>query len=329
MCEPRLVDWTARRHSDECDCQVTPLLRGLLADRAAVHTRAHQHARAHARIASSSALAALSTKPNRNCSGRRTQSGYHRFSFLGFSAVTLNNEDEMPVVTLVEHAEYNVEELSSLFDDLDPFETFASGMASMQTRKMACGACQEQIIAGGIDCEYHGTFCRSCIFKVTEQRIVNGRPSTVGCPVDGCEAVTKQPLVDWARSLQNSPQLRQRRRRIRHERVAELFISNPDLAVWAMAGNAQVCPGCFSLVERDSGCSHMMCRCDESFCYICGSEYPCRNKACQSGDLRCHIELPTSHVIERCREQRMALLMGTHARVCLLYTSDAADDTPC
>lgn len=34
----------------------------------------------------------------------------------------------------------------------------------------------------------------------------------------------------------------------------------------------QTCPGCKMIVERVSGCSHMLCRCGTAFCYSCGTK---------------------------------------------------------
>ena len=33
------------------------------------------------------------------------------------------------------------------------------------------------------------------------------------------------------------------------------------------------CPKCKMIVERSSGCSHMICRCREEFCYNCGGKW--------------------------------------------------------
>ncbi|CAE7183855.1 ARI5, partial [Symbiodinium microadriaticum] len=34
--------------------------------------------------------------------------------------------------------------------------------------------------------------------------------------------------------------------------------------------NAQHCPGCRAIVQRNGGCNHMVCRCGTHFCYVCG-----------------------------------------------------------
>ncbi|EMD34829.1 hypothetical protein CERSUDRAFT_86245 [Gelatoporia subvermispora B] len=39
------------------------------------------------------------------------------------------------------------------------------------------------------------------------------------------------------------------------------------------------CPGCKVMIERNSGCSHMSCRCGTQFCYCCGERW----KTCSCG----------------------------------------------
>lgn len=35
----------------------------------------------------------------------------------------------------------------------------------------------------------------------------------------------------------------------------------------------QLCPKCKMIVERVAGCAHMLCRCRQNFCYICGQKW--------------------------------------------------------
>lgn len=37
--------------------------------------------------------------------------------------------------------------------------------------------------------------------------------------------------------------------------------------------NAQHCPGCQGVVQRNGGCNHMICRCGVHFCYVCGRRW--------------------------------------------------------
>jgi hypothetical protein len=43
-----------------------------------------------------------------------------------------------------------------------------------------------------------------------------------------------------------------------------------DLCLYVKESGARACPGCKILVEKQSGCTHMTCRCGTAFCMICG-----------------------------------------------------------
>ena len=43
----------------------------------------------------------------------------------------------------------------------------------------------------------------------------------------------------------------------------------------AAASGWKPCPSCGNMVEKKSGCAHMVCRCGGQFCYRCGRPYPC------------------------------------------------------
>lgn len=40
----------------------------------------------------------------------------------------------------------------------------------------------------------------------------------------------------------------------------------------------QTCPGCHAIVELETGCHHMTCRCSTQFCYLCAARWKsCRH----------------------------------------------------
>ena len=51
------------------------------------------------------------------------------------------------------------------------------------------------------------------------------------------------------------------------------LMADPALAAWCEENTTQ-CPSCLQLVNRSTGCNHMVCACGESFCYRCGGHYP-------------------------------------------------------
>ncbi|KAF9081554.1 hypothetical protein BGX23_000743 [Mortierella sp. AD031] len=47
----------------------------------------------------------------------------------------------------------------------------------------------------------------------------------------------------------------------------------------ATDSNWKSCPSCNHMIEKESGCNHMTCRCGTEFCYTCGSNgWPCRSR---------------------------------------------------
>ncbi|CAK9073067.1 unnamed protein product [Durusdinium trenchii] len=65
----------------------------------------------------------------------------------------------------------------------------------------------------------------------------------------------------WKAWIDAHPQLEQQQKeRKKHLDRDEVWIRR----------NAQHCPGCRGVVERNGGCNHMICRCGVHFCYVCG-----------------------------------------------------------
>eukprot|EP00435_Cladocopium_sp_Y103_P050241 s185_g15.t1 len=56
------------------------------------------------------------------------------------------------------------------------------------------------------------------------------------------------------------------------ELTKQLFVSDDRNEVW-INRNAQHCPGCQGVVQRNGGCNHMVCRCGVHFCYVCGRRW--------------------------------------------------------
>lgn len=68
----------------------------------------------------------------------------------------------------------------------------------------------------------------------------------------------------WGAWREAHPQLEQRHKeRRKHQDRNEVWINR----------NAQHCPGCQGVVQRNGGCNHMVCRCGVHFCYVCGRRW--------------------------------------------------------
>lgn len=102
------------------------------------------------------------------------------------------------------------------------------------------------------------------------------------------------------------------------EWTIDVFDHDPELLQWALAGNAQVCPGCRYLVSKSRGCNHMTCAaCHTEFCFNCGCEWP-HSRHGQS--ISCKLKAPRLNfddelLVERRRRRMYAFLGGTHRRL--------------
>ena len=77
-------------------------------------------------------------------------------------------------------------------------------------------------------------------------------------------------------SLPNSKNLKKQleANQLREGRELRLarYEESPEVLEWA-ADNAQLCPFCYTLVEKKAGCNHMTCSCKKEFFYCCGIPY--------------------------------------------------------
>merc|ERR1712094_129617 len=79
----------------------------------------------------------------------------------------------------------------------------------------------------------------------------------------------------------------------------------------AQAGNCQVCPHCFNIVEKSAGCNHMTCTCQKSFCYRCGGTWPCtRGQACERSSTPPTLNFDLKVLLDRRHQRRHAFLAG-------------------
>ncbi|CAG8786557.1 25142_t:CDS:10, partial [Dentiscutata erythropus] len=65
----------------------------------------------------------------------------------------------------------------------------------------------------------------------------------------------------------------------------------------------QRCPKCNMLVQLETGCNHITCRCKAEFCYVCGSDWNRETERCQK---RCELWDETMLLEERTRRDLLA-----------------------
>lgn len=113
--------------------------------------------------------------------------------------------------------------------------------------------------------------CRDCVLAYFESDMNAGRFQS-RCPAPDCgERVADARLNSVSSAL--LPRLLKRRSAASVNALLSAFEPDMQLGEWAMDGNAQACPGCFQLIEKDHGCMHMQCGCGQHFCYRCGLDY--------------------------------------------------------
>eukprot|EP00966_Prymnesium_polylepis_P320738 7377109-Prymnesium_polylepis.1 len=141
--------------------------------------------------------------------------------------------------------------------------------------------CFDAIHFDHVVCDTHGASCMHCTAQRARRKLATSAPRC-GCAVPDCDADLEPALHDrWDEYL--TPDIKSLHDAHGLQRLAALVGEDAGLAAWATAGTAQVCPACFGLVERNEGCAHMTCACGAEFCFLCGGQWPCKQKRCGMG----------------------------------------------
>lgn len=199
-------------------------------------------------------------------------------------------------------------------------EVWCAPCTANPQRVKRCVVCMEpSLLVRPLCCKAKGIeqgCCATCFKQCVNARINEGC-MIPRCPIPECkEALTVKTL--WRLAPFQLAALKVMRAERRTTGMLEMFEAQPDLATWALQGNTQMCPQCFTLVERTRGCRHMTCRCGAEFCYACGNTYPCSNgeggQPCENGSTP---RLPVNQQMldERRHARAIAFLMGSHPRL--------------
>lgn len=144
------------------------------------------------------------------------------------------------------------------------------------------------------DCSDHAAYCVSCIGLYVGAGILQGKRQHM-CPHPGCgrQLLRRDFKQLRLRGQLSESQLRSMRELENQDRAGRLdFVlsgEDPLLTEWAQS-NTQSCPGCYTIVQRTEGCSHMTCSCGRHFCYYCGEDINHHNAKECPGNLRAPAE---------------------------------------
>ena len=199
-------------------------------------------------------------------------------------------------------------------------------------RVRQCTVCfEDQCMVDVNHCCDGGDICKRCISQHCAVQLQDGAQACT-CPMPGCNHTLDFKVIG---SLHDSKNLKRMLeinsfRQVRETRLAH-YEEAPEMLEWA-ADRAQLCPFCYTIVEKRAGCNHMTCNCKKEFWYCCGIPYRttipgvcseghqhhanCRGEG--SGDVRPILNPNVGALKElqkRQHERCMAFASGTHERL--------------
>jgi hypothetical protein len=134
-------------------------------------------------------------------------------------------------------------------------------------------------------CSAHD-LCIPCIQRFVELKVLEEGLWNICCPGVGCQyrLVDEDIQVALAKSdrcneaLEKRAKLRSQNFAPRMEEVLALHTAAKAGTVEAidnsealLLAECQICPTCSVLVRREGGCTHIVCRCSQDFCFGCGA----------------------------------------------------------
>lgn len=112
-------------------------------------------------------------------------------------------------------------------------------------------------------------FCSNCVQSWIGAALDQDRIA-IQCPATGCDARMSRRNVKNSATKEQFALFEELSTRDYSAKYDEIM-ADPALALWATANTVQ-CPYCLQLVNRSTGCNHMVCACGEWFCYGCGGK---------------------------------------------------------
>ncbi|CAJ1395287.1 unnamed protein product [Effrenium voratum] len=131
-------------------------------------------------------------------------------------------------------------------------------------------------------CDGHG-LCWRCLAQHVEIQLLEGRynvrcPGAAGCSyrlvsLDVGRALDVLEREDGKEEVVGTLRLRyeQLRSDCHQHRLRELLKKSQGANEAWLLTRVQPCPRCLTLVRKETGCSHVFCRCGSDFCFPCGA----------------------------------------------------------
>jgi len=161
-----------------------------------------------------------------------------------------------------------------------------------ETKMNYASSVQNESWANSDCCSAHD-LCRPCVQRYVETKVLDEGLWNIRCPGEGC----RYRLIDDDISLaltdsRIKQEVSDKRAKLRNDnfapRLQELLVArdavSTDCSETLLLAQCQVCPSCCVLVRREGGCTHMVCRCGQDFCFGCGAPFAEEFDDCVCGE---------------------------------------------
>lgn len=135
-------------------------------------------------------------------------------------------------------------------------------------------------------CDAHG-ICEPCLQTYIESKVVSEGLWNLRCPGEGCryrlvDTDIQKALANCSKAEEALNKFEKLRADSFQPRLEEVLAAQAvaqargkdeevDATEAMLLNECQVCPTCAVLVRREGGCTHIVCRCSQDFCFGCGA----------------------------------------------------------
>lgn len=152
---------------------------------------------------------------------------------------------------------------------------------STESKMNYASSVQNESWANSDCCSAHD-LCRPCVQRYVEIKVLEEGLWNIRCPGEDCRYRLIDDDIDVAlTSSSRKKEVLAKRAKLRTDnfapRLQELLVArdavSTDCSESLLLAQCQVCPSCCVLVRREGGCTHIVCRCGQDFCFGCGAPF--------------------------------------------------------